>query len=403
MENPQEKKSADLATSDRFSFFSSQKMETITSPTWEGLFPNGDLDHIFQTKQKGRPDPDHPLWWFDVRDATESDVKATVQALSIHRLTAEDVAIREPREKVEVFSHYYLLTFQTLVTSTTAEAERPGNGVPASAGIYILVFQNGVVTFSPSGCNHIQKVRERIRKMHDPSVLTSDWVCYALMYVLFHSIPPSQPAHAPNPSKANSHTSDHIVDSFEPYARAAEAEAEAIEDHVFIARIDDVRELIPQIDVLRRKITHIIRSLTGKVDVLNGFMKRCQVPAPEKSPVYPDGELLLYLGDVQDHLITTLSSLVHIDEIIGRSQANFLAQLSATNLRVSLVINSAMSKVTVLATIFVPCHLITGMFGMNVQVPGQDAAGLGWFFGIVGIFVAFMVICMAAAAKYRLL
>jgi Mg2+ and Co2+ transporter CorA len=62
-----------------------------------------------------------------------------------------------------------------------------------------------------------------------------------------------------------------------------------------------------------------------------------------------------------------------------------------------------MSKVTVLATIFVPCHLVTGFFGMNVQVPGQDAPGLSWFFGIVGAFVAFMVVCMAVAARFRLL
>lgn len=195
--------------------------------------------------------------------------------------------------------------------------------------------------------------------------------------------------------------SDDIVDSFEPLTRSVEAEAEAIEDQVFIARIDDVKELIPQVDVLRKKITHIIRCLHGKVDVLKGFVKRCQ--APDKHPVFPGGDLLLYLGDVQDHLVTTLSTLSHIDEIIGRSQANCLAQLSATNLRVSLVINSAMSKVTVLATIFVPCHLVTGMFGMNVTVPGQDVPGLGWFFGIVGVFVAFMVISMGFAAKFKLL
>jgi Mg2+ and Co2+ transporter CorA len=95
--------------------------------------------------------------------------------------------------------------------------------------------------------------------------------------------------------------------------------------------------------------------------------------------------------------------LGHIDEIIGRSQGNCLAQLSATNLRVSLTVNSVMSKVTIMATIFVPCHLVTGMFGMNVEVPGQEAEGSSWFFGIVGVFVAFMIISMAAAAKYKLL
>lgn len=113
--------------------------------------------------------------------------------------------------------------------------------------------------------------------------------------------------------------------------------------------------------------------------------------------------MLLYLGDVQDHLVTTMSTLLHIDEIIGRSQANCLAQLSVSNLRVSYRINSVMSKVTVLATIFVPCHLVTGMFGMNVEVPGQEVEGLSWFFGIAGAFVAFFVICMGVAAKLRLL
>jgi Mg2+ and Co2+ transporter CorA len=137
------------------------------------------------------------------------------------------------------------------------------------------------------------------------------------------------------------------------------------------------------------------------VDVLNGFVKRCE--APDRSPVFPGGELLLYLGDVQDHLVTTLSTLGHIDEIIGRSQGNCLAQLSASSLRISLTINSALSKVTLIATVFVPCHLVTGLWGMNVEVPGQEDSGLTWFFGIVGCFVAFMVICLGVAAKYKLL
>lgn len=194
---------------------------------------------------------------------------------------------------------------------------------------------------------------------------------------------------------------DDIIDSFEPLTRDAAKESEAIEDQVFIARIDDAQALIPQVDFLRKRITHIIHSLHGKIDVLNGFVKRCQFP--DKHSVFPDGDLLVYLGDVQDHLVTTFSTLTHIDEIIGRSQANCLAQLSAINLRLSLTITSGLSKVTLLATIFVPCHLVTGMWGMNVSVPGQDAHGLGWFFGIVGCFVAFMVICIAAAAKYKLL
>lgn len=187
--------------------------------------------------------------------------------------------------------------------------------------------------------------------------------------------------------------------------RTIERESEAIEDQVFIARIDDVKALIPQIDFLRKKITHITRVLHGKVDVLNGFVKRCQAPGKgaDADAVFPNGDLLLYLGDVQDHLVTTLSSLAHTDEIISRSRVNCLAQLSATNIRVSFAINSIMGKLTLLAAVIVPMHLVTGLFGMNVEVPGQHSSGLSWFFGIVGVFGAFMVICIAIAAKMRLL
>lgn len=66
-------------------------------------------------------------------------------------------------------------------------------------------------------------------------------------------------------------------------------------------------------------------------------------------------------------------------------------------------INSIISKVTVLATIFVPLHLVTGLFGMNVQVPGQNADNLGWWFGILGVFIAFMVLGLSVSWKLKLL
>jgi Mg2+ and Co2+ transporter CorA len=177
----QPEKASLQAPQDRFSFFSSDTLQAINALSWQSLFPEGNQDHIFQETQKARPDPSHPVWWIDVRDATEQDVGIVAQALSIHPLTAEDIAIREPREKVDVFKNYYLISFQTLASRPTGSGDRLG--MPSSAEMYILVFQYGVVTFSPSGCSHVNRVRDRIRKMHDPSILCSDWVCYALMYV----------------------------------------------------------------------------------------------------------------------------------------------------------------------------------------------------------------------------
>jgi magnesium transporter len=38
-----------------------------------------------------------------------------------------------------------------------------------------------------------------------------------------------------------------------------------------------------------------------------------------------------------------------------------------------------LGKLTVLGTIVLPMNIVTGMWGMNVLVPGQEADNLNWF------------------------
>lgn len=156
----------------RFSYFSSQTQRVDFASSWDGLLSNGvDLP---LSEEKRQPD-DEDVWWLDVYDASQEDVEAVADAFNIHPLTAEDVALQEKREKVEVFRNYYFISFRTLVSDVKQE------GYPSAAEFYILVFYNGAVTFSPPGCGHVGKVRNRIRKMQDPAMLSSDWICYALM------------------------------------------------------------------------------------------------------------------------------------------------------------------------------------------------------------------------------
>lgn len=56
-----------------------------------------------------------------------------------------------------------------------------------------------------------------------------------------------------------------------------------------------------------------------------------------------------------------------------------------------------LGKLTVLGTIVLPMNIVTGMWGMNVLVPGQNVEDLSWFwsitaglvlFGLVSYFIA---------------
>jgi magnesium transporter len=177
-----------------------------------------------------------------------------------------------------------------------------------------------------------------------------------------------------------------------------ERESEAIEDHVFIARVEDFNSFLPQIGGLRKKVMSLMRLLGGKADVIKGFSKRCN----EQYSVTPRGDIGLYLGDIQDHVVTMMSNLGHFEKMLSRSHANYLAQLNVTNLMLGNHVNKVLSKITFLATILVPLNLICGLFGMNVPVPGVESEGLGWFFGILGVIGAIVIVSLAMARRYHL-
>lgn len=60
----------------------------------------------------------------------------------------------------------------------------------------------------------------------------------------------------------------------------------------------------------------------------------------------------------------------------------------------------SLNKLTVLGTIVLPMNIITGLWGMNVWVPGQEYEGdLTWFVCITIGLVAFGFSCYAIAKR----
>ncbi|KAJ5080994.1 hypothetical protein N7456_013704 [Penicillium angulare] len=346
----------------RFGFFSSESQTTVHAADLGDLVLPGDsFRDLFELGPEGG------VWWLDVVNPTEEELGAISRAFSIHPLTTEDILMQEAREKVELFKQYYFVCFRTFfqMDKTSEEFLEPVN-------YYMVVFRDGVLTFSFEENPHASNVRKRIGKLRDYVSLSSDWICYAMI--------------------------DDIVDSFGPVIRDVELESEAIEDHVFIARVDDFESFLPRIGGLRKKVMSLMRLLGGKADVIRGFSKRCN----EQYSMTPRGDIGLYLGDIQDHVVTMMSNLAHFEKMLSRSHTNYLAQLNVTNLVLGNHVNKVLSKVTLIATILVPMNLICGLFGMNVNVPGKDAGGLGWFFGILGVMGAIVVVSMGLARWQKL-
>jgi magnesium transporter len=157
--------------------------------------------------------------------------------------------------------------------------------------------------------------------------------------------------------------------------------------HTFLRRIGEVR----------KNVMALMKLLGGKADVLKGFTKRCN----ENYNVTPRMDIGLYLGDIQDHVVTMMSNLNHFEKMLSRSHSNYLAQLSIDNITQGNKANKVLSKITLLASILVPLNLICGLFGMNVQVPFRDVENLIPFFVILASLVFCTLVALTLARRYR--
>ncbi|ORY69476.1 uncharacterized protein BCR38DRAFT_332049 [Pseudomassariella vexata] len=347
----------------RFSFFSSTWESTIHATDFSDLvLPGEDVRGLFQFPH-GEQDG---VWWLNVNQPAEDEVRTLCRAFGIHPLTVEDINTQETREKIELFPSYYFACFRSF--NVVQEEDGPDY---EPYNIYVVVFREGTLSFSFQPNSHASAVRKRISMLKDYVSLSSDWICYALI--------------------------DNIVDTFAPAISRIELITEGIEDSVFVARPDDMHSFLRRIGAVRKNTLGLMRLLGGKADVLRGFTKRCN----ENYKVTPRMDIGMYLGDIQDHVVTMMTNLTHFEKILSRAHSNYLAQLTIDSISQGTKTNEGLSKITFLASVIVPLNVVTGLFGMNVHVPWQDTENLHAFAGILSFLVIFCLVALFVARKTR--
>ncbi len=387
-------KSPHVIDPNRFSFFSSAWESTIHAADFSDLvLPGEDVRGLF-TFPKGETDG---VWWLNVNSPTEEEARAICRAFGVHPLTVEDITQQETREKIELFPSYYFASFR----SFNVVVEEDGEVEYEPFHTYVVVFREGTLSFSFAPNSHASKVRTRIALLKDYVSLSSDWICYALMYVsldlaflCFFAVSPS---HVLDSNLVA--LSDDIVDSFAPVIHDTEMQTESLEDEVFVARTNDMHHFLRRIGNTRKNVMGLMRLLGGKADVLRGFTKRCN----ENYKVTPRMDIGLYLGDIQDHVVTMMNNLGHCEKMLSRTHSNYLAQLSIDSISQGTNTNRVLSKITFIASIIVPLNVITGLFGMNVKVPFyvDEVNNLSAFFTIVSALVLFCIVALVFARRMR--
>lgn len=256
-----------------------------------------------------------PTFWLDILNPTEVEMKVLVKAFGIHQLTAEDIMMEEPREKVELFQNYYFVNYRSF------EQDKDSEDYMEPVNIYVVVFRDGVLSFHFSMTPHPANVRRRIRQLNDYMSPSADWISYAVI--------------------------DDVTDAYAPLVQQIEEEVDRIDDAILALHSKDENEdkkpkksgkakelenekqskgtdagepttgdsggdMLRRVGECRKKVMSLYRLLGNKADVIKGFAKRCN----EHWEVAPRSEIGLYLGDIQDHIVTMTGNLSHYEKYV---------------------------------------------------------------------------------------
>ncbi|KAJ5770976.1 Mg2+ transporter protein [Penicillium nucicola] len=331
----------DITETTHCSLFSTQLDVLAYAPSIQSLkssYPT--LDLLLRT------DMPSGLWWLHVDSPSDDDIESLSRMLDIHPLTTEDIKIREPREKTELFGPYYFVSLRPPKQLETWESVR-----------------------ASSLTNTRKNVLGRIQEQRTHFPLTSDWICYALI--------------------------DDIVDGFAPFIHRIQAVLEVMEDSVSVTRPDDIGLALQSIFKARKEVIRIRQLLHEKTDAIQCFARHCGTFGAAPT------EVGIHLSDIQDHILTMLSNLANAEQMLSRLQSKYLAQVSFDSTRIRNEIATALSRLTVVGVVVVMMQFITGLFAMNIEVPGENATGLAWWLGIFGIIVGLIVLFFIVAKRIR--
>jgi magnesium transporter len=169
---------------------------------------------------------------------------------------------------------------------------------------------------------------------------------------------------------------DAMVDHYRPEVDKLDERLTLIEDAAFE---DPSPALVRSILAEKRHVSSLRRVITPQRDVIARLARREFVDVST--------DLSFRFRDVYDQLVRiTDDAIMFQDRITGILDAHLS--------NVSNRLNSVMKVLTVVATIFMPLTLLSGLWGMNIALPrfpGGDTLQFWWVFGIMTATVVAML------------
>ncbi|KAJ3987781.1 hypothetical protein F5890DRAFT_679574 [Lentinula detonsa] len=387
----------------------------VASPTSEDMRAIGKLLHL------------HPLTLEDILQQDPREKLERFPKLGYYFISFRAIASRATGTKSE-----RQLDFLT---------DTGDDGLLLESNVYLVVFNEGVCSFHfVDASEHIDRVRNRIISLEKTINMSSAWIAHSLLDSIVDSFFPfsdviekevmameqlvypsdtiatldipakseildldperisSEKEALPTLSKKNllklestfTGTRTHFALSRPPlpllyrrflrYMRSFWQPSPSTEKSVPSSTMITLRRMART----RRLVTSLTRLLATKSEVVAQIRKRLLTGLGNgNAGNSEDAEVAMYMGDVQDHILSLQHSLAHYERMLSQSHPTYLQQLRT---HVSLTKSGADKALVYLTTVSmaVLClQTVIGMFSQNVTVPASPNS-----FHVFGIIVS---------------
>lgn len=292
--------------------------------------------------------------------------------------------VKDSREKCEVFEKYLFLCVRTCdigyfafgkngadvnIAIDERQSYLPPSTQQEPINLYLLMFENYIITIHSEPITHVRHVLRRIFPLKNIFTVTSDWIMYALL--------------------------DDVVDEFIPNMTTMELEVDSIDDLVLVLRQTDQADMLRRIGRARNQVTHMLRLLKPKTEIIKTLTKRTADRLQKHT--------ILYMRDIQDHVVTMIQNLDQCGETLNRAHNNYLAQISIELAEMSNRMNLQVKKLTEITSLALPFAIIGSLWGMNVAVPFEVKDGKMAELAQLTPFFFLVVLSLALAMAFWLI
>ncbi|MFP4499257.1 MAG: magnesium/cobalt transporter CorA [Vulcanimicrobiota bacterium] len=268
--------------------------------------------------------------WLSIEDLSDEKIVATLgKYYDVHPLVQEDILDTGQRPKMEEYDN--LLYFVVKQMNFNREEEEL-----KTQQISILLMDNLVLSFAENDDIVFDSIKKRLRTSKGIiRTKGADYLTYCLL--------------------------DTVVDDYFLVLEEMGGVIDQIEDLLFE---EPDQESLENIQILKRKLIIFRKSIWPLREVINRFQRNI-IDSPDKTTE-------IYLRDLYDHVIQIIDTIETYREVLSSLLDVYLSSLSNK-------MNEVMKVLTIIATIFIPLTLISGIYGMNFKYMPELEWKWGYF------------------------